>query len=417
MSLKRNDFSKRSACQRRTSIVTKSKGNKHFDETLVARQMIQAFIRGEYDPTSVDEVKEDVAVSYSEENIDDIKEIQDSSVNVLSKCLYRFMNSFYWAYGNPDPEKQATFVPEDPIYLDLTDWIDAKNGTHFNDDDDIEVRFTWIRKDILKTDAKVNVGTLEGAILRKGKPDISETTRGQNNPETDIWLHLMRRALRKYADTFLKEGQAINIEATYYFLRKDTDKSGEPYESYDYFTDFKGIRAQKESYTKMADGISFPDNTLDEKLRKLLEKYATGYDKCELKEESDCKGCPNYISCYFKEPPIPVESDEDTSTIKARGSIQQDSYQQAVTNYRSGTGIVDAPPGSGKTEVTTERTVQMAIELLEDVVNRYESGEDVEIPVTATFLCKQADGLEADVLINGKSAAQNWSDFEDDLKN
>lgn len=71
-----------------------------------------------------------------------------------------------------------------------------------------------------------------------------------------------------------------------------------------------------------------------------------------------------------------------------------------VTNYRSGTGIVDAPPGSGKTEITTERTVQMAVELLDDFIARYESGEDIEIPVTATFLCKRSDGLESKILVN-----------------
>ena len=416
MSLKRANFNKMSACQRRTNIVTKSKGNKHFDETLIARQMIEAFINGEYDPGSVDEIKDDVSVSYSEENIDDIKEIQDSSINVLSKCLYRFINSFCWPYGDPNSDKQTIFVPEDPIYLDLSEWIEEKGGTLFEDCDDIEVRFTWINKDVMKTDKKnINVGMLEGAILRKGRPDISETTRGAKNPFTDIWLHIMRHALRRYADTFLLPGQSINIRATYYFLRKDTDKTDKAYEIEDYFSDSKAIRKQDEIYTKMADDLSFPDNELDGKFRELLEKHATGYDKCELKEEDDCKSCPNYLSCYYKEPPIPVESDEETGTLKARGSIQQDEYQQVVTAYRSGTGIVDAPPGSGKTEITTERTVQMACEILDDLVKRYEDGEDVEVPVTATFLCKQSDGLEAEILVNGKPAEQNWAEVEEEL--
>ena len=100
--------------------------------------------------------------------------------------------------------------------------------------------------------------------------------------------------------------------------------------------------------------------------------------------------------------------------MKARGSINQDEYQSVVTSYRSGTGIVDAPPGSGKTEITTERTVQMACEILDDLVERYEAGEDVDVPVTASFLCKQADGLEAEVLINGKPAEQNWADVEEE---
>lgn len=411
MSLKRGDFSKKSGCQNKASIITKTKSNKHFDETLISRQMIEAFINGDYDPATVDEVREDVAICYSEENIDDVKEAQDASVEVLSKTLFRFMNSFMWPYGDPDSDDQTIFVPENPIYLDLSDWLDQSTETvHFDGEDDIEVRFTWIRKDIEITDEKRNLGVLEGAILRKGKPDIGCTSRSYENEVNNIWLHMMRHALRKYADTFLLDGQAVSLHVSYYFLRKAADKSSEAYELEDYFKDDSGIRKQSEIYTKMPEGTIFPDNNLDKAFREILNKFATGYEKCDLKEEVDCKGCSNYLSCYFKEPPIPILSDNNEKGIKARRSIEQDEYQKVVTDYRSGTGIVDAPPGSGKTEITTERTVQMAIEILDELVARYETGEDVEVPVTATFLCKQSDGLESEVLVNGKTADQNWAD-------
>lgn len=405
MSLKRGDFSKRSGCQNKTPIVTKAKNNKNFDETLISRQMIEAFINGDYDPATVDEVREDVAICYSEENIDDVKEAQDASVEVLSKTLFRFMNSF------TEPGDQKIFVPKTPIYLDLSDWLDQSAETvSFYGEDDIEVRFTWIRKDVIETNEPCCLGTLEGAILRKGKPDIGETSRSRENTANNIYLHIMRHALRKYADTFLLFGQSINIEASYYFLRKSTDKSDMAYELEDYFKDTAGIRKQVEYYTKMPEGVSFPDNTLDEIFREVLNKFATGYEKCDLKEEVDCKGCSNYLSCYFKEPPIPILSDNNEKGIKARRSIEQDEYQKVVTDYRSGTGIVDAPPGSGKTEITTERTVRIAIEMLDELVARYEAGEEVEVPVSATFLCKQSDGLESEVLVNGKTADQNWAD-------
>ena len=413
MSLKRHDFAKKNACQQRSSIVTKTKGNRHFDEAITAIQMVQAFINGDYDPASVDDVKKDVEVSYSEENIDDVKETQDSNVNVLSKSLFRFINSFPWCYGKPDDPEQKIFVPEDPIYLDLTPWLDNHDTSNFEDCDDIEVRFTWIRKDVIESDERMNVGTLEGAILRKGKPDIGATARSRSNVNNDLWLHIMRHALRRYADTFLKEGQSINIEATYYFLRKK-EKSTDAYELEDYFRDSDGIRKQKEIYTKMKEGLIHPDNDLDGKFREEIEKFVTGYEKCDLKEDTDCKGCPNYLSCYYKEPPILRDDESAVGTLKARGSIEQDEYQKVVTSFRHGTGIVDAPPGSGKTEITTERTVQMAFEILNDLVERYEFGEDVEVPVTAQFRCKSGDGDHAEVLINGKPAAQNWAEIEEE---
>ena len=417
MSLKRNDFLKVSMCQKRPKIVTKTKSNEHFDETITARQMIGDVITGDYDPASLDEVLEDVSVSYCDENVDDIEETQESRVKKFAGTLWRYINSFIYPYGNPDPEQQACFVPEGPIYLDLTDWLEMQNTTLFPDCDDIEVRFTWIRKDIVKTDQKnMNLGTLQGVIIRKGKPDLSKTSRGANNVETDIWLHIMRHALRKYSDTFLEVTQSVNIEAAYHFLRKTTDKSETNYLIEDYFKDEDGIRKQTEIYTKLSEGVPFPDNDLDAKFREILEKYATGYDKCDMKEESDCKHCPNYMSCYFKEPPVPIDSNEETGTIKARGSIEQDEYQKIVSQYRSGTGIVDAPPGSGKTEITTERTVQIAFEILEDLVKRYEAGEDVEVPVTANFLCKDSEGYGSEILVNGKTADQNWVEIEESFE-
>ncbi len=413
MSLKRFNFEKKSACQRRTGVETKKKANKHFDETLTARQMFEAFIRGEYDPATVDEVKEDVAVSYSEQNIDDIAEVQEASVNTLSKCMFRLLNSWPYSYGSDG----VCFVPEGPIFLDLTEWIDSKEGAHFDGDDDIEVRFTCIRKDIDDTPGKTgNIGTLEGITLRKGSPaGLGKTAKGENNVFNNTWLHLQRLALRKYADSFLEPGQAVTIVSSYYFIRKTTDKSDQAYQLSDYFSDDNGIRQLSEVYTKMPDDQEFPDTEYDGMLRELLDKFATGYDKCELKEESDCKGCPEYLSCYFKEPPHVLEASTHTG-IKARGSIDRDEYQDAVVRYKEGTGVVDAPPGSGKTEVTTERTVLLAFDILNDLVKRYEAGEDVDVPVTCVFECKDSRGFSNEELLaelegsdsDGKVPEQAW---------
>ncbi len=424
MSLRRFNFEKRSACQRRTGIETKKKTNKHFDETLTARQMFEAFIRGEYDPAAYEEVKEDVAVSYSEQNIDDIAEVQDASVTTLSKCMFRLLNSWPYSYG-PDSN---CFVPEDSVYLDLTDWLDQKeDSTHFDGEDDIEVRFTCVRKDVDETPGKTgNIGTIEGITLRKGSPaGLSKTTRGENNVFNNTWLHLQRLALRRFADSFLEDGQAVTIISSYYFIRKTTDKSDQAYQLEDYFKDDNGIRQLSEIYTKMPEGQTFPDTEYDAMLRELLEKFATGYDKCELKEEKDCQGCPEYLSCYFKEPPQVLESSTHTG-IKARGSIDRDEYQDAVVMYRHGTGVVDAPPGSGKTEVTTERTVMMAFEILDELVKRYEAGEDVDVEVTCKFECKDSRGFTDEQLFeelmelsegnedsDGKIAGQGWESDEE----
>ncbi len=420
MSLKRHNFTKRNSCQRFTNPGTKRKTNKHFDEAIISTQMFEEFIRGEYDPGSVEEIRDEVAISYSEQNIDDITETQEASVKTLSKCMFRFINSWNLGYG----EDSFCFVPDDAIYLDLTDWIDQKDGTHFEGEEDIAVTFNCIH-DSSVADQQTNgvCGTIEGITLRKGRPTIGKTAKSADNALNDIWLHMQRLALRKYANAQLNPGNTVTIKSSYYFLRKTKDKSGDSYELDDYFKDDDGIRQLVETYTVPKDGEVFPDTEYDTMLRALLEKYAVGYDKCELREEKDCVGCPEYLSCYFKEPPKAINTGE-SSGIKARGSIERDSYQEAVVQFRSGTGVVDAPPGSGKTEVTTERTVMMAFEMLEDLVTKYESGEEIEVPpITADFKCIDSKGILDDKeyrveFANNEIASveQGWDTEEEELE-
>lgn len=382
MSLNRNSFKKRSACVRnKNDLRTQTDTNRYFDETVTARQMFEAFIKGEYDPGHVDEVMEDVKVSYTETNIDDVNEVQSAVVTKMAHCMWRLLNSF--------TEIKDAFVPEDAIYLDLTDKIEKWSNTHFEDEDDIKVSFNCIIDKIDENISGDKAGTLEGIILIKGAPKLSKTSRGEMNVFNDTFLHLMRLALRKYADTKLKDNSSCIITASYYYLSKTTDKSTTNIIIDDYFKDDNAIRSLTEEYTKMPAGQDFPDTEYDQMLKVLLEKYAVGYDKCDLKEEKDCIGCQRYFSCYYKEPPI-VDPDSISTGIKARGKIPPDEYQEVVENFRSGIAVVDAPPGSGKTEVTTERTVMMALEILDEYVKKYESGEDIDIPITANFVTKDS---------------------------
>lgn len=381
MSLTRNSFKKRNACvkNKNDGFITKTATNKWFDETVTARQMFEAFIQGEYDPATPEEVLDDIKVSYTEQNIDDVSEVQEAVAKRMAGSMWRLINS--WV----DIDK--SFVPEEPIYLDLTDKVEEWKSTHFEGEEDIKVQFNCII-DKIDEEAEDDAGSVEGIILIKGSPKLSKTTRGETNVFNDTFLHLMRLALRKYADNKIKEGATCNVIASYY-LQKTTDKSDSNLRNDDYFKDDNAIRSQVEEYKKpKADG-KFEDTEYDLMLKDLLEKYAIGYDKCDLKEEKDCVGCPKYFSCYYKDPPIVDESTMSTG-VKARGKIPPDEYQEQVENFRHGIAVVDAPPGSGKTEVTTERTVMMALEILDEYVKQYESGEDVDIPVTCNFVTKDS---------------------------
>jgi len=408
MSLTSRDFKKQSACvQRPLGLSLQTANNRFFDESNIAKEMIRAHIKGEYNPIDVNEVRDDIEAAMSDEVIDDIKDNQIAAINRLSEVVWRYINSVKANYYDCQ-----FIVPDDPINLDLTQFIDKRGCSHFYGDDSIDVKFDFIA---------YNNERIIGVIIKRGLPTLNIRT-GAKSPDTDIWLHMMRFALRRFADSRFPKDKSVVICAQYHHLKKPQSKSISTAISTnvlteDYFANDNGIRGLIESYTPSAQWQfdTYPMSEFDTILLGHLEKYATGYDKCDLKEEDDCKHCPNYLSCYFKAPPVLIESDDDIDTIKPRAPIVPDEYQKEVMDIRQGTVLVDAPPGAGKTAVTTERTTNMLFEMLDDCVAQYEAGIDIEIPVSNHLKCKRGDGLDEEILVNGKSATQNWSDVLVDL--
>jgi hypothetical protein len=345
---------------------TATRANRHLDEAVIMNGILRDFLKSDFQVKDLDDLQKIIAESYVE--IDDIDVTQQSYERAFAKCLLRYMKSEKRIVGNNRGVKVAVMEAENPIKLDISDFV----KTDFEGADDISVRFLAIFDD---------GKTLEGIVAKKGLPQLGTTTRAKRNAENEIPLYLMLRALRE----LVPAGEKRKVVASYYYMKKPSDKSTDLIINDDYFNNAP-IRELSEDYTNLVDNdgnpIPQPLSHLDQIFLEQLDKFATGYEKSEMDEEKDCKYCPKRAICYYK--PVPTKSEE--MVVKKREKLTPTDEQQAIINARGSDEemkifIVNAGAGSGKTETAIkERTVQICLGELEDMVRRYESGEDIPIP-------------------------------------
>lgn len=372
MALTLSSFNRQSACVEQAKgeniQKTTTRANRHLDEAVIMNDILKDFYKGEFEVTTLEDLQQIVADSYVE--IDDIDVTQESYERMFAKCLLRFMKSEKRIVGNNRGVKVAVMDADKPLKVDLTDFV----KTDFEGADDISVRFL-----VIFDDGK----NLEGVVFKKGIPQLGTTSRAARNVNNEIPLYLMLRALRE----LVPAGETRKIIASYYYMRKPTDKSTDLIINDDYFNKAP-IRELSENYTNVVDSdgnpVNQPLSDLDILFLDQLDKFATGYEKNELDEEKDCKYCPKHAICYYT--PVPTKSEE--MIVKKRAAITPTAEQQAIIDAH-GTAdemkifIVNAGAGSGKTETAIkERTVKICLAELDDMVKRYESGEDIPVPVS-----------------------------------
>ena len=378
-----SDFSKNNACTSRTSevVITKTASNRHLDEAIIWKDFCKDIISGEYKVGKKEDLIEEVAACYTDANIDDIEETQESYVKKLASAI--------WRYGRSEkrrtvPGKCTIVIPNEPITLDLTDFVEVD----FEGAEAVDVRI-----DAIVNYSEKNI--LEGIIYKKGLPKLGKTASAYNNVYNDIPLNLVRLALRKYADTFLDKGQQVSIVASYYYSQKTSDRSDSSYVD-DYFYSSEPTRSVSETYTKIdpAKGKygdeNHPYSEADENLRELLAKWATGYEKCDLDEDKDCSACKDYYICHYEVAPKAIEVEK---SIKKRERCELSDEQKVIVNARKGIFICNAVPGSGKTETAIkQRTVSIIFDELKELEERYLAGEDVAVPLSPMANWVKDDG-------------------------
>lgn len=388
--MKLSDFTKANACANKSAevVVTKTASNRHLDEAIIVKDFFKDILIGDFQWSSYDDLKEEVAASYTDANIDEVEETQEGYVRALTGQIRRFYRSEKrFADKAVEQGLRKIFLPEEPIVLDLTKMLPLE--VDFEGADEVECRIDCI-------DDNKNTKIVEGIIVKKGAPKLGKTTSAYHNVFNESPLQMARLALRKYCDTFLQVGESVTIVASYYYAKKSSDKGDSLYAD-DYYATDCPTRSINEKYTRLPDDAvygsdQYPLSDADKELIELLDKWATGYEACDMKEDKDCVGCKDYYICKYKQAPKALEEEK---AIKQRKKCVLSDEQEAIVNATEGIFICNAVPGAGKTETAIkQRTVNIILGEVNELVEKYESGEDVVCEYEEKFISKDDGGYQ-----------------------
>lgn len=233
--------------------------------------------------------------------------------------------------------------------------------------------------------------TIEVVMYRAGKPSVKAKGRKlDGGPKTCLELYFMVL----YGRTLVKKGEVRNIRASYYFLRKDTDKKDAPWDN-DFFSGNGGnvVFLEDDPYL----GGSDQKSELDIHFEDQLLIYEEGSEEVS---DDVCSTCRLKTACKYKKAPQQYQK-QQSSTKK--GKIVPSDAQQKIIDFKKGVCRVNATAGSGKTECMTERGARM-----------FEDGVDPSEMLFITFT--DAGALEMKERIAKKCAARNLSISADDIR-
>ncbi|MCM1235909.1 MAG: UvrD-helicase domain-containing protein, partial [Ruminococcus flavefaciens] len=190
---------------------------------------------------------------------------------------------------------------------------------------------------------------VELVLYRSGKPTVTQKGKKQ---DASVGSCLELYFLLRYARTMVPAGETWKVKASYYFMRKTTDRT-DSMADMDFFSGSGGnVVTLEEEYT----GGSTEETELDAQFLAQLEEFAEGVDGCQ---EDQCRYCKMYTQCYWQKSPKKYEK----KTLEGKkGAITPSDAQQAVIDFREGYCKVNAGAGTGKTECMTERGARMFAE-------------------------------------------------------
>lgn len=233
--------------------------------------------------------------------------------------------------------------------------------------------------------------TIEVVFIRASRPNVSMRGRKNDtgvNQSLELWFGLIyARSLRED----IPGAEKRNLKSSYYFIRKDTDRSYGLYDRDFFSKSGKNVVYLEESWD--SEGICA--GKTDSGFIPQLEAFIEGTE-CT---PDDCKTCANRTACEYQRSPEPFEK---KSGMK-KGKIVLSTAQQEIVDFRKGAARVIAKAGSGKTECSTERIARM-----------YEEGVEPETFLAITFT--DAGANEMKERITAKCDARGLGISGDDIR-
>ena len=393
--IKASSFNKAGACSSRSGFYEQSKASRSVDETIIIKDFCKDILSKKYVITSQQDLIDEVAACYSDDVLDEIEETQESNARKIALQIWRYGKSQLLNLKKDD----EIVIPEEPFIIDISHMIE----NDFVDSDQIEVKIDAII--INKVEKEI-----QGIVFKRGTPKLGTTERAYQRVATDIPLHLINYTLEKMADSLFSKGTEITVTSSYYHMKKTSDTSKTVY-YVDYFSTGEPTRNLINKYTIPAPTKygtdKYPYSKATSDMLDLVNKWATGFDKCDMKEAEDCEGCPDYCMCYYSLAPQRVEN---SGTKKKRAKVTPTKEQEAIINAREGIFLCNAVPGSGKTETAIkQRTVSIVLEELERIMKKAEKGEDISeyLNPVNSFITKDSRRVDPDLVLK--------EDLPDDL--
>lgn len=197
---------------------------------------------------------------------------------------------------------------------------------------------------------------LEVVILRCGLPDV--TARGNKNDHCAAKrkeLYAMLCYGMEYAKENGMAAQNLQVEASYYFLRKKSDNYKEMEFDPDFF-EGKGGGNIISIHDYYHDNTSLSE--IDTVYKPQFERFLKGDSACE----TDCEKCDFYNLCNFTLPPKYIEKEMKQKSLS---DLTLTDAQEEIIGFRQGYGRVNAGAGTGKTMCTALRTAYLLDEGVE----------------------------------------------------
>lgn len=182
--------------------------------------------------------------------------------------------------------------------------------------------------------------------LKTSKPNVT-----QSQAITDLGLH----ALLRYGRLLVAPGEKALIQASYYFLRKNSDSSSMENPKFDPdFFDLKGA-GNIVSLSEVYENVPGFQGIYDERVESLVGGYITGVDQAECSKE-DCEKCQLRELCRYTNPPKALVKAVVNRSLK---DLTLSEAQEQVVEYEEGICRVNAGAGAGKTMVIALRTATL----------------------------------------------------------
>lgn len=167
------------------------------------------------------------------------------------------------------------------------------------------------------------------------KPDVSMTGKYK---DTGMQQCLELYAMLLYARSLAEPGERVNVCASYYFLRKNSDNSATKQFDQDFFEN-KGAGNVVTMWEEYEPGEI---TDLDWAFKPQFEEFLAG----EEVSGSNCDGCDFQELCHYTRPPKKLETEESLSV--PAGQILLTRTQKEVVDFRRGIACVNAGAGAGK---------------------------------------------------------------------